>query len=55
MELHEALAARVAGWRADGYPSERFPAIAEILNVDIVWKSDMLGPKILLDEPRESA
>lgn len=32
MELHEALATRVAGWRADGYPSGCFPAIAEILN-----------------------
>ncbi len=35
MELHEALASRVAGWRADGYPSERSPAIAEILNFAI--------------------
>jgi hypothetical protein len=35
VELHEALATRVAGWRADGYPSGRFPAIAEILNFAI--------------------
>lgn len=31
MTLHEALAAKVAGWRSSGYPSEEFPAIAEIL------------------------
>lgn len=33
-ELHEALAARVAKWRADGYPSA-YPAIAEILEYAI--------------------
>lgn len=31
VELHAALADRVAGWRTEGYPTDRFPAIAEIL------------------------
>ncbi len=31
-ELHQALAHRVAGWRAAGYPHDSFPAIAEILS-----------------------
>ena len=30
-ELHAALAVRVDGWRAAGYPHDRYPAIAEIL------------------------
>src|SRR5437870_12703288 len=30
-QLHERLASRVAKWRADGYPSEAFSAIYEIL------------------------
>lgn len=30
MHLNEALAARVSRWRSDNYPSEQFPAIAEI-------------------------
>lgn len=30
-ELHEALAGRVAAWRAAGYPHARYPAIGEIL------------------------
>ncbi|MDP2320548.1 MAG: nucleotidyltransferase domain-containing protein [Acidobacteriota bacterium] len=31
MTLHERLAAEVDGWRSQHYPSEAFPAIAEIL------------------------
>lgn len=31
VELRAALADRVAGWRTEGYPTDRFPAIAEIL------------------------
>jgi type III restriction enzyme len=30
-ELHEALAQRVADWRAQGYPHDKFPAVGEIL------------------------
>lgn len=30
-ELHQALAARVAGWRDEGHRHDRFPAIAEVL------------------------
>jgi hypothetical protein len=30
-ELHQALASRVAAWRAAGYPHDATPAIAEIL------------------------
>jgi hypothetical protein len=31
-ELHAALAQRVADWRNSGYPHDRYPAIAEILD-----------------------
>ncbi|MEP7134096.1 MAG: DEAD/DEAH box helicase family protein, partial [Chloroflexota bacterium] len=31
MQLYEALSMQVAAWREDGYKSEEFPAIAEIL------------------------
>ncbi len=34
--LHQVLAARVSKWRADGYPSPEYPAIAEILE----WATD---------------
>ena len=34
-ELHEALAARVAAWREDGYPHDAFPAAGEILQYAI--------------------
>ncbi|MBA3959257.1 MAG: hypothetical protein H0X60_02515 [Chloroflexi bacterium] len=34
-ELHEALAARVAAWREDGYPHDPFPAAGEILQYAI--------------------
>lgn len=30
-ELHEALAQRVADWRAAGYPHDKFAAVGEIL------------------------
>ncbi|MGH7613461.1 MAG: site-specific DNA-methyltransferase, partial [Gemmatimonadales bacterium] len=32
--LHELLAAKVAEWRTAGYPSESFPAVAEVLRVE---------------------
>lgn len=32
MHLHQLLASKVEQWRKDGYPSESYPAIAEILN-----------------------
>lgn len=31
MTLHEALAAKVTAWKVAGYPSDAFPAVAEIL------------------------
>lgn len=31
MTLHERLATHVARWRAEGYPSPKFPAVAEVL------------------------
>lgn len=31
VELHAALAERVSAWRTEGYPTDHFPAIAEIL------------------------
>ena len=34
-ELHAALALRVDAWRAAGYPHDRYPAIAEILQFAI--------------------
>lgn len=34
-ELHEALAARLAAWREDGYPHDAFPAAGEILQYAI--------------------
>lgn len=37
-ELHEALAARVAGWRVAGYPSKRHPAVAKIFRFTIVHR-----------------
>ncbi len=43
MHLHEALARRVAQWRADGYPHARFPAIAEILAYQTIPAPDGLA------------
>ena len=34
-DLYEAIAGRVDAWRADGYPHEAFPAVAEVLRFAI--------------------
>ena len=34
-DLYEAIAGRVDAWRADGYPHEAFPAVAEVLQFAI--------------------
>lgn len=39
-ELHQALAVRVSDWRAAGYPTDRYPAVAEILRFAIEGEED---------------
>lgn len=44
MELHEALAAKVAAWRAAGHPQARFRAITEILG--FAWEGPSEQPQL---------